>query len=98
MVYLVDIILFCIYFFYMRDAEDTTLWTVIFSRKAEKQKAKLPPVIIDSLYLLRKDLENRGPIVTGWPNYSKIVGSIAGHYHCHLNKGRRNLCGRLASC
>ena len=72
----------------MRDAEDTTLWTVIFSRKAEKQKAKLPPAIIDSLYLLRKDLENRGPIVTGWPNYSKIVGSKAGHYHCHLNKGR----------
>lgn len=72
----------------MKDADDTKLWTVIFSRKAEKQKAKLPPSIIDILYLLRKDLENRGPAVTGWPNYSKIVGSKSGHYHCHLNKGR----------
>lgn len=72
----------------MKDADDTKLWMVIFSRKAEKQKAKLPPSIIDILYLLRKDLESRGPAVTGWPTYSKIVGSKSGHYHCHLNKGR----------
>lgn len=49
----------------MKDADDIKLWTVVFSRKAEKQKAKLPPAIADILYLLRKDLEQRGPVVPG---------------------------------
>ena len=42
-------------------------WTVIFSRKAEKQKSKLPPAIADQLYTLRKELEAIGPAVPGWP-------------------------------
>ena len=71
----------------MKDADSTKQWSVIFSRKAEKQKAKLPPATADTLYLLQKDLENRGPNVIGWPHYSKIVGSKSAHHHCHLNKG-----------
>ena len=71
----------------MKDADDIKLWTVVFSRKAEKQKAKLPTAIADILYLLRKDLEQRGPVVPGWPHYGKIAGSKSGHHHCHLNKG-----------
>jgi hypothetical protein len=71
----------------MDNLDETGLWTVIFSRKAEKQKAKLPPDIIDRLYFLRRDLAVRGPVVPGWPHYGKIVGSESGHYHCHLNKG-----------
>lgn len=71
----------------MDKADDTKSWTVIFSRKAEKQKTKLPPAIADTLYLLRKDLEARGPVVFGWTHYGKIVGSRSGHHHCHLNKG-----------
>ena len=72
----------------MTDADVTTLWTVIFSRKADKQKGKLPSDIAESLFLLRKDLEIRGPTVSSWPHFGKIVGSKSGHYHCHLNKGR----------
>ena len=71
----------------MKEYNDTKNWTVIFSRKAEKQKVKLPPPIAEILYLLRKDLEGRGPVVSNWPHYGKIVGSKSGHYHCHLNKG-----------
>ncbi|MDR0934595.1 MAG: cytotoxic translational repressor of toxin-antitoxin stability system [Burkholderiaceae bacterium] len=62
-------------------------WSVIFSRKAGKQKDKLPPAVADTLYLLRKELEARGPVVPRWPHYGKIAGSQSGHYHCHLNKG-----------
>ncbi len=71
----------------MNDTTDATQWTVIFSRKAEKQKAKLPAAIAGTLYLLRKDLQDRGPVVPSWPHYGKIVGSRSGHHHCHLNRG-----------
>ena len=71
----------------MENAGSTCPWTVIFSRKAEKQTKKLPQAIVEQLYTLRKELEAAGPAVPGWPNYGKIVGSKSGHYHCHLNKG-----------
>lgn len=71
----------------MEETDDKSLWTVIFSRKAEKQKAKLPPTMVDMLYLLRKEMEAKGPAARGWPHYGKIVGSKSGHHHCHLNKG-----------
>jgi DNA-binding XRE family transcriptional regulator len=41
----------------MTDSGSANLWRVIFSRKADKQKKKLPPPVAESLYLLRKDLE-----------------------------------------
>ncbi len=74
---------------YLEDMKttDTTPWTVLFSRKAAKQKGKLAKNIADILYLLEKDLELRGPTVFGWPHYSKIVGTKSRHHHCHLNKG-----------
>jgi len=71
----------------MHDADDTKPWAVVFSRKAGKQKTKLPKPMADTLYLLEKDLGLRGPAVTGWPHYGKITGSKSGHHHCHLNKG-----------
>jgi mRNA-degrading endonuclease RelE of RelBE toxin-antitoxin system len=71
----------------MTDPGGTFLWTVIFSRKADKQKDKLPPPLAETLFLLRKDLEMRGPAVSKWPHYGKIAGSKSGHFHCHLNKG-----------
>ena len=71
----------------MTDESGTTLWTVIFSRKADKQKAKLPTNIAETLFLLRKDLELRGPTVASWPHFGKIAGSKSEHFHCHLNRG-----------
>ena len=71
----------------MTDSDGTNHWTVIFSRKADKQIAKLPPDIAETLFLLRKDLEIRGPAVSSWPHFGKIVGSKSGHYHCHINRG-----------
>jgi len=71
----------------MTDADSANLWKVIFSRKADKQKGKLPPDIADTLYLLRRALGFKGPVVPSWPHFGKIVGSKSGHYHCHLNRG-----------
>ena len=64
-----------------------TPWQVIFSSKAEKQAGKLPADIRSALYLLKHDLEQKGPVQVGWRNYSMIVNA-RGVYHCHLNKSR----------
>jgi len=71
----------------MTDSGGANPWTVIFSRKADKQKSKLPSDIADTLYLLRKDLQNKGPAVPSWPHFGKITGSKSRHFHCHLNRG-----------
>ena len=84
---MLDDILFSLYLYSMTDTDSTNLWKIIFSRKADKQKNKLPPGIAETLYLLRKDLQTRGPVVPSWPHFGKITGSKSGHYHCHLNRG-----------
>ncbi|MDL2321384.1 hypothetical protein LJC47_03450 [Desulfosarcina sp. OttesenSCG-928-B08] len=71
----------------MKDTSDSTLWTVNFSGKAEKQLRKLSTEIQDRVYALKLDLEYKDPEQTSWRNYGLIVGGKDVH-HCHLNSGR----------
>jgi len=72
----------------MNDTEPReTPWLVDFSSRAEKQVGKLPADIRSALYLLKHDLEQKGPVQAGWRNYSLIVNAKEVH-HCHLNNNR----------
>jgi len=71
----------------MNGSEGKIEWTVIFSKKAQKQRDKLPQLILDMFYFLKNEMQIRGPYLYDWPHYGKITGS-GDHYHCHLNKGR----------
>jgi len=72
----------------MNDTEQrATPWQVDFSSKAEKQAGKIPSDIRSALYLLKHDLEQKGPVQTGWRNYSLIINAKDVH-HCHLNNNR----------
>lgn len=67
--------------------EESPLWKVGFSSKAERQKRKLPSDISAALFFLAAEMANLGPVLPHWPHYGKLVNS-SDHYHCHLNKGR----------
>ena len=59
-------------------------WIVTYSRKAEKQRHKLPErvrFILDALIL---EIKVSGPVRGTWLNYSKLDGNC---HHCHLKKG-----------
>jgi mRNA-degrading endonuclease RelE of RelBE toxin-antitoxin system len=60
-------------------------WSVSESRKALKQKDKLPEEIQTLLVLLENELEVLGPVRGNWPNYSKLGKDL---HHCHLRNGR----------
>ena len=70
----------------MDEAEEKTEWTVVFSKKVLKQRDELPQPILDKFYFLQRELTIRGPLLSDWPHFGKIVGS-KDHYHCHLNRG-----------
>jgi len=61
------------------------IWRVEFTRKACKQRAKLPEKARALLDILSKEIELFGPIRKNWKNFSKLTGD---EYHCHLKKGR----------
>ena len=61
-------------------------WTVDFTRKAAKQKEKLPQKVRSILARLTKQMEISGPIRKDWKNFSKLAGDNY-RYHCHLKKG-----------
>jgi mRNA-degrading endonuclease YafQ of YafQ-DinJ toxin-antitoxin module len=64
-----------------------TTWTVKFSTKASKQKAKLPKNIDDRLAALVMELIVEGPAQPEWKNYSRLTGKKGEYHHCHLNAG-----------
>jgi len=63
-------------------------WSVKFSAKASKQKAKLPKNIDDILAALVTDLALQGPALPKWKHYGKLIGKKGEYHHCHLNSGR----------
>jgi mRNA-degrading endonuclease RelE of RelBE toxin-antitoxin system len=65
----------------------TMAWTVVFSNRASKQVKKLSANIYASIKFLVKDIQEDGPIVPQWPNFSKITGKSE-CYHCHIRQGR----------
>src|SRR5882724_9516830 len=63
-------------------------WTILSTKKADKQAAKFNKNILFKLYLLFKDLANLGPALPSWPNYGKLHGKSGNDKrHCHLQKG-----------
>jgi mRNA-degrading endonuclease RelE of RelBE toxin-antitoxin system len=62
-------------------------WTVKFSSRASRQKAKLPKNIDDILAALVIDLVLQGPVQPKWKHYSKLSGKKGEYHHCHLNAG-----------
>ena len=63
------------------------MWTVTYSKKAERQYNNLPSVVQDRLDLLTAELEQLGPVCGNWKNYSKLEGKTKRH-HCHIKTGK----------
>ncbi|MDR2696151.1 MAG: cytotoxic translational repressor of toxin-antitoxin stability system [Deltaproteobacteria bacterium] len=64
------------------------MWSVTFSSKARKQKAKLPKNIDDILAALVTSLILQGPAQPQWGHYGKLGGKKGEYHHCHLHSGR----------
>ena len=61
------------------------IWTVTYSRQAEKQRNILPKrvkAILDALIL---EITAGGPVRGTWKSYSILSN---GNHHCHLKKGK----------
>ena len=58
-------------------------WTVLYNRKALKQRKQLPVRWRKVLSVLAAEIKKTGPVRGNWPNYSKL-GQVT--HHCHLNK------------
>lgn len=56
-------------------------YNVIINKKTLKGLSSLPFNVQQKLNLLVKDLRDLGPILTRWPNFSKLGND---KYHCHL--------------
>ena len=60
------------------------VWAVNVTRKAQKQLARLPKTVLETLFALMLDIELGGPVRGDWPNYGKLDART---HHCHLKKG-----------
>ena len=56
-------------------------FVVEIKKKELKKLRKIPERVQKKLKLLVLDLEAKGPVLSEWPNYSKLS---ANKYHCHL--------------
>jgi hypothetical protein len=55
------------------------------TRKAEKQKEKLPALVQAALLFLVHEIIRNGPVRGDWPNYGKLGPK---RHHCHIRKGK----------
>ena len=60
------------------------MWKISYTRKVERQIAKLHKQVRGALDALMTDIKIAGPVRGNWPNYSKLS---AGRHHCHLKGG-----------
>jgi mRNA-degrading endonuclease RelE of RelBE toxin-antitoxin system len=58
------------------------MFTVLIKKKVVRDAEKMPAPIQRKLAALIEALEERGPILPGWPNYGKLEKNV---YHCHLS-------------
>ena len=56
-------------------------YRVVIKKKALKGIAKMPQEIQRRMKMLVNDLVLNGPVLTTWPNFSKLSQD---EYHCHL--------------
>lgn len=62
--------------------ENTGRFEVVWSRKIDREIAKLPKSIRVRFAMLVKDLRVGGPAQAAWPNYSPLGPE---KFHCHLS-------------
>jgi len=60
-------------------------WIVKLSKKADKQKEKLPERVKGVLLFLMHEISRSGPVRGDWLNYGKLS---KGKHHCHIKKGQ----------
>jgi len=60
-------------------------WIVTLSRKADKQKHKLPANVQAVLVFLVHEISRGGPVRGDWANYGKLGPKL---HHCHIKKGK----------
>jgi len=58
------------------------MYTVSYKKKIEKAVEKMPKSIQKVFRDLIIDLVAKGPVLSEWPNFSKLSEN---EYHCHLN-------------
>jgi len=58
-----------------------TPYRIDMKRKVEKTAAKMPRAMQERLAVLIDDLQEKGPILSDWPNFSSLGKD---KYHCHL--------------
>jgi len=58
------------------------MFNILVKKKVLKKVEKLPLLIQEKLSALVDDLREKGPVQSGWPNYSRIGKE---KYHCHLS-------------
>lgn len=67
------------------------VWKIFYTRAAYKQLKLLPERVLDSLTLLIRNMESKGPIQNDWPHFSplgKTKNIPVNSYHCHIKSGR----------
>ncbi|MDY6905577.1 MAG: cytotoxic translational repressor of toxin-antitoxin stability system [Thermodesulfobacteriota bacterium] len=60
-------------------------WQVVIPRRIMKMVDRLPDRPKKALFVLMKEIEEKGPARGNWPNYSKLKNQL---HHCHLKKGK----------
>ena len=58
------------------------MYKIFIKKKALKGIEKMPVNIKEKMTVLVKDLRDKGPIRTEWPNFSDLGEDL---YHCHLS-------------
>lgn len=59
------------------------MYRILVSRKVLRSISKMSESIQMKLANLVEDLRDKGPLQTGWPNFSRIGKN---EYHCHLSR------------
>lgn len=57
------------------------MFKVLIKKKVLREVKKMPVRVQEKLAVLIDDLREKGPVQSGWPNYSKLGKN---EYHCHL--------------
>jgi mRNA-degrading endonuclease RelE of RelBE toxin-antitoxin system len=60
-------------------------WVVRITKQAAKGVQKLPTQERKKLAALAKEIVEKGPVRTNWPNYSKLGEKRRDTHHCHLS-------------
>ncbi len=64
---------------------DSMNWTVTITKKARKQREKLPKPVLRIFNVLLANLREFGAYQPQWKNFGKLTPN---KFHCHIKKGQ----------